>query len=375
MSRHHAVTWGLRGAICLAIPSFAFSNYDNYRDIRWLGRGNTGIALVNDGSAAFYNPGGIGAIRNYSFTLANPVLAGNQNFVSSFQNLSTLTSGSSSLTSKFSPFLGKPLGLQASAYPNIAVPGFVGGFWDYFDTQLEYRNPVNPQLEVSARNDYGLILGAGKGFNDRLFVGASVRYVRRKVVDTVISGSTLLTASASYLTNLLRNGEGWGFNVGAQYRLPLSASQTFSLGLTVEDLGRTRFVDQKGGAFPDIQDQKINAGMAYSFRSPVLDGSLLVDVKSLTNSEISTTKKLFTGAEVSLLRMDIRGGFFQGYWTAGLSLRLLPFLDLDFATYAEELDTAAGMRQNRMWLIGMNMGLELQKTAKRRQRFDLSGIK
>lgn len=372
----------MRGYHALAGAAFLFcggaralSTFDNFRDIRWLGRGNTGVAVINDGTSAFYNPGGIGAIENFSFTLANPAVAGNQNFVSSFSELATLSSGSGSITDKFEPFLGKPLGLQAGTFPNIALPGFVAGFWDYFDTQLEYRNPVNPQLQVQSRNDYGIVIGGGKSIKDKIFVGASLRYVRRRVMDTTISGSTLLTASPSYLTSLFGNGEGWGLNVGVQLRQPVNKSQVFSLGLAVEDLGRTRFINRQGGLAPQVQDQKVNVGSAYSFKGSFLDAMVLLDIKRISDPDISYTKRIHMGIEVSLLRTDLRAGFFHGYWTAGASLRLLPIMDIDFATYAEELDTAAGMRQNRMWLVGINMGLELKKTQKRRQRFDLSTIK
>lgn len=372
MRNHHALICAIflfcRGAQSL-------STFDNFRDIRWLGRGNTGVAVINDGTAAFYNPGGIGAIEDYSFTLANPSGAGNQNFVSSIRELATLTSGGGSITDKFEPFLGKPLGLQASTFPNIAVPGFVAGFWDYFDTQLEYRNPVNPQLQIQSRNDYGLVFGGGKSINNKLFVGASLRYVRRKVMDTTVSGSTLLTASPSYLTSLFGNGEGWGLNLGAQLRQPMGKNRVFSLGLAVEDIGRTRFINRQGGLSPEVQDQKVNIGSAYSFKGSLFDAMVLFDIKRISDPDISYTKRIHMGVELSILRMDLRGGFFHGYWTAGASIRLLPIMDIDFATYAEELDTAAGMRQNRMWLIGINMGLELKKTQKRRQRFDLSTIK
>ncbi len=347
---------------------------DTYRDIRWLGRGNAGIAVVNDGTSVFYNPGGIGNIEDYNFTITNPSAGGNQNFVSSFQELVSLGGSNESLTQKFSPFLGKPLGLQGSVFPNIAIPSFVVGFWDYFDFQFEYRNPVNPQLSVEGRNDYGFIIGTGKKIHENLSVGMSLRYQKRKVVSELITGATLLTDTSSYLTSLFRNGEGWGLNIGAQYKKKVGKAQFVALGFAVEDLGQTRFVDQNSSRYPAPQQQKVNLGSAFGFNTNWLDGLVLLDVKQLTENDSSNTKKIYTGLELSFLKMEVRGGYFQGYWTAGLSVRLFPFLDLDFATYGEELDTAAGLRENRMWMIGVSSGLELKKTKKRRQRFDLSHL-
>ena len=41
---------------------------DVFRDIRWLGRGNTGVATIDDGTAMFYNPGALGITETYSFS-------------------------------------------------------------------------------------------------------------------------------------------------------------------------------------------------------------------------------------------------------------------------------------------------------------------
>ena len=36
---------------------------DDYRDMRWLARGNTGVASVNDATAIFYNPANLGDVE------------------------------------------------------------------------------------------------------------------------------------------------------------------------------------------------------------------------------------------------------------------------------------------------------------------------
>ncbi|MBS1983482.1 MAG: hypothetical protein JST16_04860 [Bdellovibrionales bacterium] len=342
----------------------------NFRDIRWLGRGNTGVATINDGTALFYNPAGLGQQESYSFSIFNPVLGGDENLYTSVSQLSNVTRGSTTLSEKFSPFLGKSLGLQGSIFPHIALPGFAGGFWDTFDSSILYQNPVNPHLDLDARNDYGLIFGTGFGYQKFFTVGASLRYQKRKSLQQDLTVDSLITTKASDLENVFRTGEGWGLNVGAQSRIPLGKIQWVGLGVTVEDVGNTRFRSSTG-IEPLAQGQQVNAGLAYGMSSALIDFTMLADVRQLNETSMSTGKKVYLGTEVSLLKMDLRAGMFQGYWTVGASLRILPLFDIDFATYGEEMASFAGIKENRTWMIGLRtgIGLKMGKGGKKSKRY------
>jgi hypothetical protein len=348
---------------------------DAFHDIRFLGRGNTGVADVDDASSVFYNPAGIAANKAFGFTILNPFGAANQNFYSSSQQILTLTSGSESLSERFSPLLGKPLAIQGGVMPSFAMPRLMVGVFDYADASLEYRDPVYPRLSMDVRNDYGVVIGSGYSFMDMFFVGASLRYTKRRQYFDNFTAETLISgATSSALRNIQRMGEGFGINLGAQFRYKVTGRQWFALGSTIEDLGFTRFKNaDRNVATPLQQAQMINFGTAYGYGSGLVDMKFLADIRQFTNWDISFTKKIFLGVEASLLKTDFRVGLFQGYWTAGMSVRILPFMALDVATYAEELDAIAGQRSNRFYMIGFRTGLSLKKSAssaKRRKTID-----
>jgi hypothetical protein len=350
---------------------------DAYRDIRWLGRGNTGVAIVDDASSLFYNPAGIGAIKSIKINIANPYAAANQNFYTSFKQILTLTSGSQTLSEKFGPLAGKPLAMQGGFMPSLQTPSFVIGFYDYADAALEYRDPVYPHLRVEARNDWGIVLGTGFSYQDMIFWGASLRYVRRRSIIESITAGSLIQNAATIMNDVSRYGETFAINTGVQLR-QVFGRHTLSAGLAIEDLGFSKWRNAQRTLLPPSQAQQINIGGAYAFNSGLVDTKVLFDVRGLKNPG-SFTKKIYTGIESSFFGVDVRAGLFQGYWTAGLSLRMIPFVDIDLATYGEELDAIAGQRVNRFYMIGLRTGLELMTTGKsasggsgkRRQRFRL----
>lgn len=349
---------------------------DNFRDIRWLGRGNTGIAVITDGTAAFYNPGGIAANRTLSFSLLNPSLAVNYDGAMNAATLSQLLGGDSDdILTVLEPIAGKPVTVMGSVFPHISVPYFMFGLWDYLDASFEYRNPVNPTLQADGRNDRGIVVGAGTSILDRIHVGTSLRYQIRQSATQVVTADALLNATdtQALIDEILRTGTGYGMNLGIQYEQPLTGPQYLAFGLAVEDFGFTKFKNKTIAPDPLSQAQMINLGLAYGFSSTVVDGLFLLDYKMIREDSVHPSKKIFIGAEFDLPIITARGGLFQGNWTAGFSMALLPVLDLDFATYAEELDYAAGIRTNRVYMIGLKTGLEVSTKGSKRGGFGRKG--
>ena len=347
---------------------------DSYRDIRLLGRGNAAIADVTGGAAAFYNPAGLADTSTFSFIPLDFTLGGNKNVVTSISSVTSLTSSDETLSQKFSPLLGKPLALQGTFFPHVAVPHFMIGFYDYADINIEYRDPVFPRLDLQARNDWGLILGGGLNITPQIQVGASVRYMKRKGFDEVLNMATVLNLTGAYLLEIMEEGEAFGFNLGTRYTQRIGKSSWIAGGVVVEDYGGTKFRNADRGPLPETQAQKFNVGLGYGFLIPKGELKFLFDVKELGDSEKSSTKKIFMGTELNVPFVNLRLGLFQGYWTAGLTTSIIPFFDLDVATYGEELASAAGLREARYWMIGFRTGLDMKKGTKKKQRYTLDGL-
>lgn len=348
---------------------------DTYRDNRLLGRGNAGIADVSGGIAAFYNPAALAKSSTFSFTPLDFAIGANQNIGTSFNEILSLTSSDGTLSERFAPLQGKPLGLQGTFFPHLAVPGFMIGFYDYFDTNLEYRDPVLPVLEVDARNDWGIIFGGARELPMGVMFGFSARYMKRRLIDEDVSIATAFNLTGAYLQEIMAEGETFGVNLGLLKSQKLNSFSSLSVGLAIEDVGFSGFKNSDRGTLPLRQAMKWNTGLAYKLKSSLAGLTIAADFKELTNTDKSFSKKVYLGTEVDLPAVNVRGGFFQGYWTAGLTITAIPFMDLDFTTYGEELDSAAGLRQARYWLMGIRMGLDLSnKTKKKKQRFTLDHL-
>ena len=344
---------------------------DNYRDPRWLGRGNAAIASVSDGTSLFYNPAGLGFNQKVGLEFINPWFGANQNIVTSFSQLRGVSSGNQTLTEKFAPFLGDPLGGQGGIFPHFFMPGFAIGYWDYLDGQIEYRNPVNPELNLDARNDHGFIAGGALSYKNLVMMGMSVRYQRRRHLYKQLDSSTVFGGTTALLKDLQAKGDAFGVNLGLQVRKDWSVS-TAAFGLTLDDLGVTSFRNQTGGEAPPRQAQSLNAGVSYGLKTRFGGASFHFDYKHMLDSEIDLTKKLFFGAEVNLPLVDVRAGMFQGYWTAGVAVAIMPFVELQAVSYGEELGSAAGLRPNRFYLLGLRIGADLEKKkGKTKQRYTL----
>ena len=362
------------GAVLVSPTILAALSRDSYRDVRLLGRGNAGVADVTGGAAAFYNPAGLADADSVSFVPLDFSLGANKNVATSFSAFSGLTSSDQTLSQKFSPFLGKPLALQGTFFPHVAVPGFMAGFYDYADFNLEYRDPVFPRLDLQARNDWGLVFGGGRALTPNIQVGASIRYMKRKSLEDVLDMASVFNLTGAYLKEIMRNGDGWGFNAGVRLQSPIGSAAWVAAGLAIEDIGGVRFKNADRSPLPGEQIEKINVGAAYGVQTSVGAFKILFDIKELADTRKSYTKRIFTGAELDIPMLTLRTGLFQGYWTAGLSTSIIPIFDLDVTTYGEELSSAAGIRESRYWMIGLRMGLDMKKGQKKKQRYTLDHL-
>jgi hypothetical protein len=362
--------------ICFAWSSISIAELYRtpiYRDVRWLGRADTGVALISDGSAAFYNPGGLGRNEAFRFSLLNPMLGANRNIYDSA--MAFMSSSPQSISEYLDPFMGVPLAAQANYFPHIQMPNFMVGYFIANSQSMKLTNPVSPSLNIDYRYDRGVILGGGVDIQKKLFLGASLRYHKRSMIKDVLGGATITNASLESLLENLTLGEGWGLNLGAQFRHEISETQALNFGVAVQDLGRTTFRSQvlETGA-PLTQATYTSVGVAYTGQVPGLSYAVLVDVNNLGQYDESYSKKVQLGAEVAIPGFTFRGGMHQGYWTAGLSTSVLPFLSIDLATYGEELGVAGGQDDNRYYMLGLNIGLDLEHKKRRKQKYTLDHL-
>jgi hypothetical protein len=181
------------------------------------------------------------------------------------------------------------------------------------------------------------------------------------LVYAVAQGTDLGAALSS--TNAL-HGAGLGIDLGV-----IAEAGWFSFGLSVRDLGGTRFVYYSSslgavtgslaaqGSLPAgastsdsyIVPMDVGVGMAFhpdlgSFSSWI-DPSVrldLRDINGLFDGSAVFWTLIHAGAEVRFLNLlTLRGGVCQGYLTAGAGLSI-PFMELSFAVFTRELGLHVG---------------------------------
>jgi hypothetical protein len=254
---------------------------------------------------------------------------------------------------------------------------------------------VDPVITTSA------VAGLSHGFDfgdSRFIVGGDVRGVLRArkpgginlqtVLDMMDDSESGSSEASDPMTWDLDVSVGYGFDAGAIFELPSG----FTLGGVVQNIGGTRLVtaNKTGNELQtalDTHGADVNALYDDVFGEPI-SGFEYVIPMSITGgvgydtpdkealdlrfaAEYTHTfyqeqenidndtfwKNVHLGGEVSLLRfLKVRGGFNQGYLTAGVGLNLF-VIELDATYYSRELGNYAGHRQNEALVIGTKIKL------------------
>lgn len=125
---------------------------------------------------------------------------------------------------------------------------------------------------------------------------------------------------------------------------------------------KTHWVNKDATEAPSKMNRVIDLGSQYQLMQ-VGDLTLrsMLDLKNLMHPEANTFNKVFhAGVELDYspsgwFKSQLRAGINQMYYTAGATL-LLGILNIDFATYGEEVGTPSQKVENRVYMakLGMN---------------------
>ncbi|CAM6001623.1 unnamed protein product [Sphagnum balticum] len=262
--------------------------------------GDAFSAVVDDASAVFYNPAALDKIRGFHVTLVGlDGGADTTNFYSIYQNLT-----------------GR--------------------------RRLCLTQPAYPSLSVNAAEDYGASAGGAFGLfpGDTVRLGFAAKRITRYGGSIDLGAASLASLSNSQINNLLNNyGTGYGFDAGALFEIPTSGTPTFSL--VWHDIGQTAFTMQGGSTPLQPIDNNAVAGFSMLFAGGGFGVRPAIDITHLNLANEDIGKKIQAGIEITMPLLSLRGGFNQGYYTAGAGVDF-KYLRIDAATYGEELDTYPG---------------------------------
>jgi|GEM_PF-4295700 len=323
--------------------------------IRPMAMGGAFVAVADDENALYYNPAGLGQIRYWRFSFPQYLAATDTR---SFDNLTYLLGKQSEITNMLNGDISPELAARlsntrlhlASEMWNFRYiqPGFGLSVSPFTDALVETGALVLPETSWNVRAGFKENLSWGFGLDipnaGRLSFGMAFKAMQQ--MKSVAENKNIME-----IKNLDAATQwGGGFDLGTLYQ----ATSELSFGVVAADL-YTRIMDE-------VQVPNLKMGFAYRpdwLNFEDLSTILAVDAVELNwqgdnefkntpnNAAVINLSKLRVGLEFILSKiLALRGGFHQGYPTAGISL-VTGFISVEWAYFGRELGTYPG--QNPEW--------------------------
>ena len=283
---------------------------------------------------------------------------------STLSNVSNLLSGGDTLAKAAATKGQNNHARVQTAMPSVYWPNMFGGknsmafallTSSQFDLDLHRYYSIEPTTVI----DIGPAVTYGRKFleDDSLSVGitghATYRLATRSgfgILD-VVKGSSLSPLNSG------GDGSHLEFDLGSSYLLPWHYQEMdFSTGLSINNLLGGRYSNLgvrllNTANRPPAQPRTLNFG-ASAKRATLWKFSDAVAALEFTdignNPDGSWFKTLHAGSEIRWGLLAFRLGLNQGYFAGGVGLDLI-ILEIDFATYGEELTTNVGGYQDRRY--------------------------
>lgn len=341
-----------------SVPAFGNQIFNVNRSVRALGMGNAYVAVVDDADSLFYNPAGLAQVGGINWTIFDLGLgASGAEVVSKMQDLQ----GSGTFADTVGNLYGERVWLAAGGKTAITLPFMGFAIYDDVDASLEVSNPVYPTMDISVINDLGYVLGFGFPILPMVHVGGVLKRITRQGARAPFGPSFIASLDPdAIMANIEKSGTGYAADLGINIRVPGPVSPTLSA--LWRNLGKTKFTSDGALGAPPSEDDDMTIGASLGIDAGIISITPALEVKHLNRNDVQLGKKIHLGVELGLPLVDIRGGFYQGYYTLGAGLNL-GLLKLDLATYGVEMGEYPGQLEDRRYALqltlelGLDMGL------------------
>jgi hypothetical protein len=340
--------------IFLAGPSHAAEYSTLNSSITALGMGDAFTAVVDDSSALFYNPAGLARVSGINWKIFSLRVGGSG--YEAYEQIKDLDSSGSGYSDAVAELYGEHVWSGAGAETAFSMPMVAFAIYDHADALIKVDNPVNPQIYTSVINDYGYTAGIGAPFGPFLQAGIALKYIKRTGSRLPYGASFLadLNSDAIY-SNVTAWGTGYGADAGINILIP-APFMTATASAVWRNMGGINFRSNDPNANIPSEPNDITLGLGLVFDMPLLTIAPALDFRYLNDPDLQLTRKINFGVEVGLPLLDIRGGFHEGYYTAGLGVNLGLFR-VDAATYGVELGEYPGQIEDRRYAVEFSFEL------------------
>lgn len=366
--------------LSFTVMSFAEATVQNNlgRSPRALLMGDAYTAVADDAYTLFYNPAALGRHKGITFTPINPTIAASNVLQDSDRFKDFPKDEPSAIADRI---LNYPLGVELSAFPTLKLGNFGLSFFASNRTNLVLRNAIHPNLDIDYRYDRGLIFGYAHSIGSgalaqkiihssktkmtsgkRLSFGASVKYINREGIkdNFDLFGTTILSKIASGNTSVdelkkafgYADGSAWGADLGMEYVVASRRTQIVT-GISVLNIGDTRFNKKSGTSNIPTEEMTINTGIALKQDYGLFDYTLSADIRPI-NAEIDFARKFHLGSELSFKMFSLNAGWNEGYLSYGASVELWP-VTLSVGFYGVEAGSKFNEQKAKRLLVYLSL--------------------
>lgn len=320
------------------------------QEVRYLNRspeallmGDAFTSLADDTYTLFYNPAALANSKAVEVNLLN-VNFGATNALDELDRFEDFPSDDVAAIND--RLQGLPLHVQTGTSPGVKMGGFFGmNFLANSTTSLILKNKTHPEVDIDYRYDRGFVMGGaytfGRAPSMRLEGGArgsytslgfGFKYIQREGVDNTFDlfGTKLLSDISDGIADADGIREAFGFSEGKAYgydfgilHSEVMGRSKFNLGLSVLDIGDTRFDIEQGTAPIPDQDMMVNLGTSWEQDFGLFDSSFSFDLHPL-NSGMDFGRKIHLGMRLGVPLIDVMVGLNAGYISYGASLNIWP---------------------------------------------------
>lgn len=331
---------------------------------RALALGNAFMCKVDDHHATFYNPAGLGTVRDFKFHVFNFHLETNDHLqkmaaggflTDVFQTLpkSFTMDGVRELVSSNK---GKLTHARAHVFPNVTFRYVSLGA--FYSTRLKAKaSETASTWDYATRTDMGVSAAVNFSLFGGVFkLGGSAAYLIRseKIESNVDINNEISLSSSDYNsgTMLLLNG-------AARLTLPIRWLPTFSAVLRNPQNSAFTASTSGTGTAPTTIKRTIDAGFSLTPQiGKVIRVHMEANYRDVLNAYSKTMiRKIGLGVEFDIARVFYaRLGYGDAFGSFGLGMRA-PKFQLDLTSYAEDQD-ATGYRgtEDRRYVFSFSSG-------------------
>lgn len=322
---------------------------------RALGMGDAYTALSDDSSALFYNPAGLARVTGINWKVFS--LHAGASGMEAYEKIRGLNSDDQSgYSDAIEELYGEHVwsGLGGETVFTMPMIGF--GIYNHGEALIKIDNPVYPEIYTNVINDYGYVLGFGAPVAPFLHLGLDLKYIKRTGARVPYGASYIADLNPDTIaSNITGWGVGYGADAGMNFVIPAPFFEA-TVAAVWRNIGGLKFRSENPATVIPGEDNDITLGVGLKFDTPLLSVAPAFDFRYLNRTDLQLMRKINFGIEIGIPLLDIRGGFREGYYTAGLGVNLGLFR-VDVATYGVELGDYPGQIEDRRYMLEFTMEL------------------